>query len=178
MKHSKHLLCSLLAFAMTVISLPSCSSDEDEPKEPSLTDEYVGEFSGQLTLNIAGQYDYETDIRIIISEGENETLGIAFPEYELSNTLMGDITMGSLILENLSYDPSKGGFYLDYGEAVISQYFKAESNGTVTMDNQYKLNAPSDIFVTKGEDGNIKVVNSFRIGAMPMPITVTFIGHK
>ena len=177
MKHSKHLLYSLMALAMTTISLTSCSQDKDEPKQPSLTDEYVGEFSGQLTLNIAGQYDYDTDIRIIISEGENETLSIALPEYELSNTLMGDITMGSLTLENLTYDPSKGGFYLDYGEAGLSRYFKAERNGTVTMDSEYQLNAPCDILVTKGE-GKIKVVNSFRIGAMPMPITATFIGRK
>ena len=178
MKQSKHHLYSLMVFAMTAISLTSCSHDKDEPKQPSLTDGYVGEFSGQLTLNIAGQYDYDTDIRIIFSEGENETLSIEFPEYELSNTLMGDITMGSLILENLTYDPSKGGFYLDYGEAGLSQYFKAERNGTVTMDSEYQLNAPSDIFVTKEEEGKIKVVNSFRIGAMPMPITATFIGMK
>ena len=178
MKHSKQLLYCLMALAMATISLTSCSHDKDEPKEPSLTEEYVGEFSGQLTLNIAGQYDYDSDIRIIISDGENETLSIAFPEYELYNTLMGDITMGNLALENLTYDPSKGGFYLDYGEAGISQYFKAERNGSVTMDNEYQLNAPSDIIVTKGEDGKIKVVNSFRIGAMPMPITATFIGHK
>ena len=178
MKQSKHLLYSLMALVMATISLTSCSQDKDEPKQPSFTDEYVGEFSGKLTLNIAGQYDYGTDIRIIISEGEDETLSITFPEYELSNTLMGDITMGSLTLENLTYDSSKGGFYLDYGEAGISQYFKADRNGTVTMDSDYQLNAPSDILVTKGEDGKIKIVNSFRIGAMPMPITATFIGQK
>ena len=178
MKQSKHLLYSLMAFAMATILLTSCNHDKDEPKQPSLTDGYVGEFSGQLTLNIAGQYNYDTDIRIIISEGENETLSIAFPEYELSNTLMGDITMGSLILENLTYDSSKGGFYLDYGESGISQYFKAERNGTVTMDSEYPLNAPSDILITKSEGGHITVVNSFRIGVMPMPITAIFIGSK
>ena len=178
MKHSKHLLYSLMTFAMATISLTSCNQENDEPKQPSITDGYVGEFSGQLTLNIAGQYDYDRDIRIIISEGENGKLSIAFPEYEVPNTLMGDITMGSLTLENLTYDPSKGGFYLDYGEAGISQYFKAERNGTVTMDSDYQLNSPSDILVTKGEDGKIKVVNSFRIGAMPMPISATFTGHK
>ena len=178
MKQSKHLLCRLLAFAMSAISLTACNNEKDEPTQPSITDGYEGEFSGQLTLNIAGQYDYETDLKISIIEGENETLSIAFPEYELSNTLMGDITMGSLTLENLTYNPSKGGFYLDYGEAGIIQYFKAERNGTVTMDSEYQLNAPSDIFVTKGENGKIKVVNSFRIGAMPMPITATFIGRK
>ena len=178
MKHSKHLLYVLMAFAMVTISLTSCSQDRDEPKQPSLTDEYVGEFSGRLTLNIAGQYDYDADIRILVSEGENETLNVTFPEYALSNTLMGNITMGIVTLENLTYDSSKGGFYLDYGEAGINQYFKAERNGTVTMDNEYQLNAPSDIFISKGEDGKINVVNSFRIGAMPMPITATFIGPK
>ena len=178
MKQSKHLLYSLVVFAIATISLTSCSNDKDEPKQPSLTDGYVGEFSGQLTLNIAGQYDYDTDIKISISEVGNETLSVTFPEYALSNTLMGDITMGTLTLENLTYDSSKGGFYLNYGEAGISQYFKAERNGAVTMDSQYPLNAPCDVLVTKGEDGKITVVNSFRIGAMPMPITATFIGWK
>ena len=178
MKHSQHLLCSLMVFAMAIISLSSCSHDNDEPKQPSLTDEYVGEFSGQLTLNIAGQYDYDTDIRILISEGENETLSVTFPEYTLSNTLMGDITLGTLTLENLTYDSSKGGFYLNYGESGLSQYFKAERNGAVTMDSRYPLNSPGDIFITRSEDGKITVVNSFRIGAMPMQITSTFIGRK
>ena len=178
MKQSKHLLYSLMVFVMTAISLSSCSRENDEPKQPSLTDGYVGEFSGQLTLNISGQYDYFTDMRILISEGENESLSVTFPEYSLSGTLMGDITMGTLTLKNLKYDSSKGGFYLNYGETGISQYFKAERNGTVTMDSEYPLNDPSDILLTKGEDGQITVVNSFRIGAMPMPITATFIGHK
>ena len=178
MKQSKQLLYSLMALALAAISLTSCSKDKDEPKQTSLTDEYVGEFSGQLTLNIAGQYDYDTDIKILISKEENETLSVTFPEYTISNTLMGDITIGSLTLENLTYDSSKGGFYLNYGEAGIRQYFKAEKNGTVTMDSEYSLNAPSDILVTMNEDGEITVVNSFRIGTMPMPITATFTGLK
>ncbi|MCH5220468.1 MAG: hypothetical protein J1F20_07850 [Muribaculaceae bacterium] len=178
MKNSKHLFYSLLTFALATISLPSCGSDEDEPERPSLTDGYVGEFAGQLTLNIAGQYDYDTDIKILISAGKNETLSVTFPEYSMSNTMMGEITMGAITLENLTYDSLKVGFYLNYGEAGKNQYFKAERNGTVTMDSEYPLNAPSDILVTKGEDGKITVVNSFRIGTMPMPITATFIGWK
>ena len=178
MKHSKHLLYSLMAFVLATISLISCDSDKDEPKQPSLTDGYVGEFSGLLTLNISGQYDYDADIKVLISKGKDETLSVTFPEYALSNTLMGDITMGTLTLENLIYDSSKGGFYLNYGDAGIRQYFKAERNGTVTMDSEYPLNAPSDILITKSEDGEITIVNSFRIGAMPMPITATFIGRK
>ena len=178
MKQIKHLLYCLTVIALATISLTSCSHDEDEPKQPSLTEEYVGEFSGKLTLNIAGQYDYDTDIRILISEGENETLRVTFPEYALSNTLMGDITMGTLTLENLTYDSEKGGFYLNYGEAGISQYFKAERNGDVTMDSEYTLNAPSEILVINGENGEITVVNSFRIGSMSMPITATFTGRR
>ena len=178
MKQSKKILYSLITLALATTSLTSCSHDKDEPKQPSLTDEYVGEFSGQLTLNIADQYDYDTDMRIVVSKGENETLSVTFPDYTLSNTLMGDITMGNLTLENLTYDSSKGGFYLNYGEAGINQYFKAERNGTVTMDGEYRLNAPSDILVSISEDGKITVVNSFRIGAMPMPITATFTGQK
>ena len=178
MKQTKQLLYSLMAFAMATVSMASCSQDKDEPQQPSLTNEYVGEFSGEITLNIAGQYDYVTDIRILISEGENETLSVTFPEYTLSNTLMGDITMGSLTLENVTYDYSKGGYYLNYSDLGLSQYFKAERNGTVTMDNEYPLNPPSDILITKIEDGGIRVVNSFRIGSMPMPITATFIGQR
>lgn len=178
MKHYKHLFYSLMAFAMATISLSSCRNEKDEPKQSSMTDEYVGEFSGRLLLNIAGQHEYATDIRITISEGENETLIVTFPEYALSNTLMGDITMGTVTLENLKYDYSKSGFYLNYGETGIRQYFKAERNGAVTMDSEYQLNSPSEILVTEDEDGKITVVNSFRIGTMPMPITATFTSWK
>ena len=174
---SKHFLYYFMAFAMLVSCATSCSDDKEEPHTPSSTDGYVGEFSGRMTLNIAGQYDYDADIRISVSEGANETLSITFPEYEVFNTLMGDITLGSLTLENLVYDSVKGGYCLDYGDAGISQYFKAERNGTVTMNGEYPLNPPSDILVTKDKDGEITVVNSFRLGAMPMPITATFRGR-
>lgn len=160
---------------MATFSLTSCSNDKDEPKEPSLTEGYIGEFSGQLTLNIAGSYEYGTETAITISEGEKETLSVTIPEYALTNTVMGDITMGSLTLDNLVYDSSLGGFYLNYGNTGIGQYFKAERNGNVTMNDVYPLNAPSDIIITRDEDGKIKVVNSFRIGSMPMPIVATFI---
>ena len=177
MKHSKLFFHSLMVFAMATTSLTSCSKDE-EPELPSLTDEYVGEISGQLTLSIAGQHDYDTELRILISEGDNETLSVTFPEYTLSDTLMGDITMGSLTLDNLTYDSSKDGFYHNYAESGVKQYFKAERNGAVTMDGEYPLNAPAEILITKEGNGKIRIVNSFRIGAMPMPINATFIAAK
>ena len=178
MKQLKHLLYNLMVFAMAAISLSSCSHDNDEPQQSSLTDGYAGEFSGLLTLNIAGQYDYVADMKILISAERNGMLNVTFPEYTLYNTLMGDITLGSLTIENLKYDTSKGGFYLNYGETGIAQYFKAERNGAVTMDSEYPIGSPGEILVTKDEDGKITVVNSFRIGAMPMPITATFISYK
>ena len=175
MKQLIKLLCCLIILTMATFSLTSCSNDKDEPKEPSLTEGYIGKFSGQLTLNIAGRYEYDTETVITISEGEKETLSVTIPEYALTNTVMGDITMGSLTLDNLIYDSALGGFYLNYGNTGIGQYFKAERDGTVTMNDVFPLNDPSDIIITRDEDGKIKVVNSFRIGSMPMPIVATFI---
>lgn len=178
MKKLKLLLYSLMAMSVAALSLTSCGNDNDEPSQPSLTDGYVGEYSGKMTLSIAGQYDYETDIRVKISRGDNETISVAFPEYSLSNTMMGDITLGGLTLDNLIYDSSKVYFNLSYGEAGKKQYFKSQSNGKVTMDGYYDLTAPSEITVAMNENGTVTIVNSFRIGSMPMPITATFTGRK
>lgn len=177
MKQLKKLL--KLAFVATVVALgmTSCSRD-DEPEITSVTDGYTGSFNGSVSLVIGGQYTYESNITVTIVKGENETITVTLPEYSFPNTLMGDVTLGELTLRNLVYDAERKGFSLNYGGEGVMQHFKAVRNGNVTMDADYPLNTPSDIFVTLDGNGKITVENSFKLGAMPLPLVESFTGTK
>ena len=85
---------------------------------------------------------------------------------------MGDLTLGAYTLTNIAYDEEKGAFYRLYGEGV-TEHLTAVRNGATTMDDDYELDASSYIQVEKAENG-IKVINSFKPGAMPFPIVATF----
>lgn len=168
-KAIKTLFMSLALFAIPCMSLVSCSNDEEPDTEPSLAKEYAGTYDGIITLNVGGQYSYDSHIKCIITEGTDETISVTFPEYSLSGTMMGDMTLGQLTISNLVYDDAKGGFYRNYGSEDISQTM----NGTA-----YTLNSPSSILVVKDINGKLTINNSFIMGKMPLPLTVIFTGEK
>ena len=147
--------------------LTSCS-DNDEPKhEPSPAEQYSGTYSGTYTLNVAGRFSYDTDIKCTVTEGENGTVSVTIPEYSLKGTMMGDMTLGELTVTGLVYDESKDGFFRSYGGEGLTQTM----NGTT-----YPLNDPSSILVVKDENGNVTIENPFTLGKMPLPLTATFAG--
>ena len=161
------MLMPLALFAIFGIVFPSCS---DEPqKQTTLSEEYAGTYSGTITLNVAGQYAYDADISCVITRGDDETITIAFPEYSLAGTMMGDMTLGAVTVAGLAYDETKGGFFRDYGGSGITQTM----NG-----NTYPLNDPSSILAAKDKDGNLTIENPFTLGKMPLPLTATFKGRK
>lgn len=155
--------------AIPSVSLVSCSNNDEPEIELTFAKEYSGTYNGKITLNVADQYSYDADISCIITTGDNETITVSFPEYSLSGTMMGDMTLGSVIISNLVYDEAKGGFLRNYGGEGITQTM----NGT-----SYPLNDPSSILVAKDKNGNLTIENSFTLGKMPLPLTATFEGRK
>ena len=145
--------------------------------EASVTEGYVGSFSGRMSVVVGGMFTYETDITLNITEGENSTLDVAIPQYQLENTVMGNLTLGEYTIKGLAYDEAKGAFYRLYGADGLSEYFKAESDGTVTMDKVYDFKESSEITITKTATG-VNIVNSFQLGAMPFPIVATLDGAE
>lgn len=163
------LLLSMAFMAIPSVSLVSCSNNDEPEIEPKLAEEYSGTYNGTITLNVADQYSYDADISCVITAGDNETITVSFPEYSLSGTMMGDMTLGSVTISNLVYDENKGGFYRNYGGEGITQTMN---------DKAYPLNAPSSIIVTKDKNGNLAIENPFTLGKMPLPLTATFEGQK
>lgn len=177
MKNLKRILCGFAAVA-ALLSFSSCSDENDEPETPSITDKYVGKFNGTISLTVADQFTYDADIAVTISASDDETISVTFPSYSLTETMMGDLTLGTVTITGLEYDEAKGGFYRSYGGEGITQHFKAEQNGTVLNDKDFPLNDPSSILVTVGENGKIVIENPFKLGAMPLPLTARFEGTK
>lgn len=163
------LLLSMAFLAIPSMTLVSCSHDDEPDIELTPAKEYSGTYNGTITLNVAGQYSYNADITCVITEGGDETITITFPEYSLAGTMMGDMTLGSVTVGNLTYDESKGGFFRSYGGEGITQTM----NGTA-----YPLNVPSSILVVREKDGKITIENPFTLGKMPLPLTATFSGKK
>lgn len=163
------LLLSMAFLAIPSVSLVSCSSGDEPEIKPTLAEEYSGTYNGTVTLNVAGQYSYEADISCVITRGDKETITVSFPEYLLEDTMMGDMTLGSVTVSNLVYDETKGGFCRNYGGEGVTQTM----NGIT-----YPLNDPSSITVAKEKDGDLTIENPFTLGKMPLPLTATFKGRK
>lgn len=163
------LLLSTASLAIPSACLVSCSSGDEPEIQTTLAEEYSGTYNGTITLNVASQYSYEADISCVITEGDNETITVSFPEYSLADTMMGNIKLGSVSVSNLIYDEAVGGFCRNYGGEGITQTM----NGIT-----YPLNDPSTITVTKDKDGDLIIENPFTLGKMPLPLTATFNGRK
>lgn len=168
-KTIRTLLLSMALIAIPSAGLVSCSNDDEPEAKASIAEEYSGTYTGTITLNVAGQYSYEAEVSCVISEGENETITVSFPEYSLAGTMMGDMTLGGVTITDVAYDETKGGFYRNYGGEGITQTMNGKT---------YPLNDPSSILVIKDKNGNLTVENPFTLGKMPLPLAATFAGRK
>lgn len=163
----------------TTVSYPVADIDEmtfvtPDPSDASL---YAGAFKGTQTLTVGGMYTYSTEVTYTITAEADGTLSVSIPEYSLTNTMMGDLTLGSLTIKGLAYDEAKGGFYRLYANDGLKQHFKAVNGGNTTMDKDYDLGGSSNILITLSDKG-IEVDNPFKLGAMPLPLTAAFSGEK
>lgn len=136
-----------------------------------------GAYKGVNTVVVGGAMTYTTELEVSISENPDGTINFTWPQYSLSGTVMGELTLGAVTIPNIPFDESKGGYFLDYSNLGLKQHFTAMNNGTATMDQDYILGETSTILIETTENG-LKVTNPFKLGAMPLPITATFEGNK
>lgn len=149
------------------------STDGENP-----ADAYIGQFTGKNTVVVGGNFTYAADnVTFDITEGADNTLTVNIPEYVLTNTVMGDLTLGAHTIAGLAYDETTGAYVRDYGNDDLSMHFKAEQGGNVTMNKDYNFNPGSEITVEKTAAG-IKITNKFKMGAMPFELVATFEGTK
>lgn len=152
------------------------------PMSYSIKSYYVKPVTNTIKVSVGGTFNYESPnvtyyVRKYMVDGVDK-LDVQVPEYRLPGTVMGDITLGSYTIKGLEYDDVQGGFYRDYKDDGLAFHFKAEQNGTVTMDGDYRFNDTKDNNIIVKYSGNnvASIINTFQIGAMPFGIVTTFDG--
>lgn len=147
-----------------------------------ITAYYIKPVTNKVTVVVGGAYPYTNEsvtyrIRQYKEEGET-LLDVEIPQFSLSGTVMGDLTLGTYTVKGLRYDNERGGFFRDYRYDNLSFYFKAMQNGVVIMDKEYPFNTEKDnnILVKLSGTDVAEIVNTFQMGAMPFGIVSTFGG--
>lgn len=145
-----------------------------EVSEPSMAEVYAGDYTGTNSLNVGGMFNYSAQVSCHITANADGTINFTWDQYSIPGTQMGDLTLGTCTIANIAYDEAQGVFYRDYSNDGIKQHFTAV--GSMNMDNDYVLGSTSTITIKKTADG-IEVTNPFKLGAMPLPLTSTFVSH-
>jgi len=132
-------------------------------------------YTGSVSTMVGSAYGpYTNDaVNYLITNNADATLTVTICEYSLEETIMGSLTLGEYTVSNLTFDESRGGYYRDYTNDGLTMHFRAEKNGTVSMDNDYTFEKKGgNILVTATENG-FTIVNSFQPGVMPFQIVAT-----
>ncbi len=135
----------------------------------------AGNHQGNISVLVGGQfgpYVSET-VTFTIQANADGTINVVMPEYNLGNTVIGDLTVGTYTVSNIAYDEGRGSFYRDYSGDNLSFHFKAVQDGATTMDADYVITQLGNIEV-KSTGNGVSVVNNFQPGMMPFPIVATF----
>lgn len=149
-------------------------------KEMTFTEDrsIAGAYTGTNSVSVGGMYTYTADITATVTENADGTINLSWPEYHLSNTIMGDLTLGAYTIKDIAWDADRNAYYRDYSDDGLTQHLIAVKDGTTTMDKDYTLGKTSSVTVTFGDDGTLKIINPFKLGAMPFPLSASFTGKK
>lgn len=161
----------------TTIAVSEIKSLSFETAEQSEADLFAGEYTGTQSVIVGGMYTYDTTMTYTLIAESDGTLTVKIPQYSLSGTMMGDLTLGELTISGLEYDEEKGGFYRFYANDGLTQHFLAVNNGSTVFDKDYELGGESSILITR-DGAAIAIENPFKLGAMPLSLTAKFEGSK
>lgn len=143
---------------------------------------YVKAVSNPITVTVGGQFTYNNDNVTYelrrYKDGKTDKLDVTVPSYSLTNTVMGDLTLGSYTVKGLVYDEAQGGYYRDYKNDGLKFHFTAVQGGKTTMDKDYDFATDKDNnILVKYEGNNVSsIVNTFQVGTMPFGIVSVFSG--
>lgn len=140
-----------------------------------------GTWKGTNNVNVGGTYDYSAEnVKLVVKANADGSVSLTIPEYSLSGTVMGDITLGSYTIDNIPWNEEKGGFYKEYADGTLKVHFKAVKDGTTTLDSDYLFNNKSTTtsILIQRTDAGVTFTNTFSLGNMPFPITAVMDGAK
>ena len=126
-------------------------------------------YTGTENIVVGGTYSYTCDDAKYQLTFADETLNVTIEGKSVAGTVMGDLTLGTMVIDQLTYDAAKGGYYRDYAGSDVSMTLVAVSNGATVIDGTYYFDKLGNILVTANGTG-YHIVHNMQPGAMPFPI--------
>ena len=147
--------------------------------EVSAASKIAGDYSGTTSLmvgSIFGPYE-ATNLSYKITANEDGTINVITPKETFAEiTMVGNLTIDSYTVKNLSYDKGTNSFVRDYSKDGIKVHLK--SDGTMKLDKDYPFQATSKMIVKLGENGALTITNNYSLTGMPLSISATYTGKK
>ena len=157
----RHLMTTTLAAVAFVLSISSCSSNDDEP-EVAVADQVVGSYTGTEVLTVMGEADESTET-FEFTKASDVSVDVTLPKYG-----EGMMTVPAL--------PVKGIMLTQSGNTIIGKLAKYE--GTVkTADGAEKAYTVSDITVIFSGK-TVVVTFAQKYGNMPFAFEGQFTGTR
>ena len=147
--------------------------------EASAASKVAGNYTGSTSLTVGpsfGPYD-AANVSYKITANEDGTINVTTPTESYAGVMMvGNLTIDSYTVKNLSYDKATNSFVRDYSKDGIKVHLK--SDGTMKLDKDYPFQATSKIIVKLGENGALTITNNYSLTGMPLSISATYTGKK
>ena len=165
------------------ITIPSLMGGTDitwHYAEASAASKVAGIYTGTTSLLVGpayGPYD-ASNVSYKITANEDGTINVTTPTESYAGIMMvGNLTIDSYTVKNLSYDEATHSFIRDYSSDGLKVHLKSEG-GLMSLNKDYAFESPSKIIVKLDENGTLTITNSYKLTHMPLPISATYTGKK
>ena len=165
------------------ISIPSLMGGTDitwHYAEASAASKVAGSYTGTTSLLVGpayGPYD-ASNVSYKITANEDGTINVTTPTESYAGIMMvGNLTIDSYTVKNLSYDKATNSFVRDYSSDGLKVHLKSEG-GLMSLNKDYAFESPSKIIVKLDENGTLTITNSYSLTHMPLSISATYTGKK
>ena len=165
------------------ISIPSLMGGTDitwHYAEASAASKVAGNYTGTTSLLVGpayGPYD-ASNVSYKITANEDGTINVTTPTESYAGIMMvGNLTIDSYTVKNLSYDEATHSFIRDYSSDGLKVHLKSEG-GLMSLNKDYTFESPSKIIVKLDENGTLTITNRYKLKHMPMSISATYTGKK
>lgn len=148
MKQFKFLFASLIA-VLTLVTLPSCSDEKDEPATPAAK-AIEGTYAGDMECSVMGNASTFNDVSFTVTATDDATVNVTLPAFGEA-----PMAMPSLVVKGIKVADNNGVAVL--AETQVSGQTGQGKNYTVTFSGN-----------VTGKTLDIKF--NLQYGAMPMPM--------
>lgn len=184
----KRLSTIILAVSVVVagFALASCGDDDNDGDKTTalkaIADQYAGSYTATDSLNVATQWGYYSDSQVTyrITANDDGTINVTVPAETYSNTQVGNLTIGSYTISNISYNVLTG-YTKAYKSDGISTTFQAVSPSGAIIINPGTYDFSDDacvISVNRSATGQVTIANVYKLGKSPMIIYTVFKATK